>query len=162
MARPALLQPQDLIAQLPPGQPLPAAVLTERLGVNRMTLSRLVAASGGQVVRLGQTRATAYSLRQPSRAGSEWPLYRLREDATLEEVGRMTALSGDTFHVDASRARTNLQRAPRATCPVSSLVCPGTWTTCGRRDSWAAASPTAAAVRSACRLTSIDGSAMMC
>ncbi|WP_303636889.1 type II toxin-antitoxin system HipA family toxin YjjJ [Stenotrophomonas tuberculopleuritidis] len=117
MARPALLQPQDLIAQLPPGQPLPAAVLTERLGVNRMTLSRLVAASGGQVVRLGQTRATAYALRQPSRAGSEWPLYRLREDATLEELGRMIALSGDTFHVDASRARTNLQRAPEGDLP---------------------------------------------
>lgn len=114
MARPALLQPQDLIAQLPPGQPVPAAVLAERLGVNRMTLSRLVAASGGQVVRLGQTRATAYALRQPSRAGSEWPLYRLREDATLEELGRMIALSGDTFHVDASRARTNLQRAPES------------------------------------------------
>lgn len=112
MARPPLLQPQDLIAQLPPGQPLSAAVLAERLGVNRMTLSRLVAASGDQVVRLGQTRATAYALRQPSRVGSEWPLYRLREDATLEELGRLVALSGDTFHVDASRARENLLRAP--------------------------------------------------
>ncbi|MHC1653496.1 type II toxin-antitoxin system HipA family toxin YjjJ [Stenotrophomonas maltophilia] len=112
MARRALLQPQDLIAQLPPGQPQPAAVLAERLGVNRMTLSRLVAASGDQVVRLGQTRATAYALRQASRVGSEWPLYRLREDATLEELGRLIALSGDTFHVDASRARPNLLRAP--------------------------------------------------
>ena len=112
MARRALLQPQDLIAQLPPGQPQPAATLAERLGVNRMTLSRLVAASGDQVVRLGQTRATAYALRQPSRVGSEWPLYRLREDATLEELGRVIALSGDTFHGDASRARPNLLRAP--------------------------------------------------
>ncbi|HFK2920942.1 TPA: type II toxin-antitoxin system HipA family toxin YjjJ [Stenotrophomonas maltophilia] len=117
MARPPLLQPQDLIAQLSPGQPLPASVLAERLGVNRMTLSRLVAGSGGQVVRLGQTRATAYALRHPSRAGSEWPLYRLREDATLEELGRMIALSGDTFHVDASRARANLQRAPDGNLP---------------------------------------------
>ncbi|HDS1124187.1 TPA: type II toxin-antitoxin system HipA family toxin YjjJ [Stenotrophomonas maltophilia] len=112
MARRALLQPQDLIAQLPPGQPQPAAALAERLGVNRMTLSRLVAASGDQVVRLGQTRATAYALRQPSRVGSEWPLYRLREDATLEELGRLIALSGDTFHLDASRARPNLLRTP--------------------------------------------------
>ncbi|KAG1488504.1 hypothetical protein G6F52_013910 [Rhizopus delemar] len=77
-----------------------------------MTLSRLVAASGDQVVRLGQTRATAYALRQPSRVGSEWPLYRLREDATLEELGRLIALSGDTFHLDASRARPNLLRTP--------------------------------------------------
>ncbi|KAF1014984.1 MAG: Toxin YjjJ [Stenotrophomonas maltophilia] len=112
MARRALLRPQDLIAQLPPSQPQPAAALAERLGVNRVTLSRLVAASGDRVVRLGQTRATTYAVRYATRVGSEWPLYRLREEATLEELGRVIALTGDSFHVQASRARPNLTRAP--------------------------------------------------
>lgn len=112
MARPPLLQPEDLIAQLPAGQPQPSALVAERLGVNRMTLTRLVAAAGERVVRLGNTRATAYAVRQTTRAGSEWPLFRLREDATLEELGVVTALSGDSFHVQSNSARPNLARAP--------------------------------------------------
>lgn len=112
MARAQRPQVQDLIAQLVPGQPLPAAVLAERLGVDRMALSRLVAASGPQVVRMGSTRATAYALRQATRAGSEWPLYRLSEDATLQELGRVIALAGGCFHVDTRRDRPNLRRAP--------------------------------------------------
>ncbi len=114
MHMPRAQRPQvlDLIAQLAPGQPLPAAALAERLGVDRMALSRLVAASGPQVVRMGSTRATAYALRRPTRAGSEWPLYRLREDATLEELGRVIALVGGGFHVDAGPDCPNLRRAP--------------------------------------------------
>lgn len=114
MHMPRAQRPQvlDLIAQLAPGQPLPAAALAERLGVGRMALSRLVAASGPQVVRMGSTRATAYALRRPTRAGSEWPLYRLREDATLEELGRVIALVGGGFHVDAGPDCPNLRRAP--------------------------------------------------
>ena len=112
MARPPHRHPADLIAHLPAGQPQAAAALAERLGVNRMALSRLVAAAGPQVVRLGQTRATAYALRRLTRAGSEWPLYRLREDATLEELGQVIALAGDTFYLETARERQNLRRAP--------------------------------------------------
>ncbi|GAB3064756.1 type II toxin-antitoxin system HipA family toxin YjjJ [Stenotrophomonas tumulicola] len=103
---------QALLAQLPPGQPIAAAELAERLGVNRMALSRLVAANGDRVLRLGRTRATAYAARQTTAAGSEWPLYRLRPDATLEELGQVHSLSGGSFHFQANAARPNLTRAP--------------------------------------------------
>ena len=112
MARLPLLMPDDLIAQLPAGQPQPSRAVAERLGVNRMTLTRLVAAAGNRVVRLGNTRATAYAVRQFTRVGSDWPLFRLREDATLEDLGTVTALTGNSFHVRISTARPNLTRAP--------------------------------------------------
>jgi hypothetical protein len=101
-----------LLAQLPAGEPIMAGELAERLGINRMALSRLVARAGSQVIRLGRTRATAYAARQSTAAGSQWPLYRLRADATLEELGQLHALSGDAFHFEANGARPNLQRSP--------------------------------------------------
>jgi hypothetical protein len=103
---------QDLLDRLPAGQAVTAADLTEGLGVTRMTLSRLVAEAGDRVVRLGRSRATAYAVRQVTAAGSEWPLYRLRADASLEELGSVIALTGDTFHVQAHPPRPNLTRPP--------------------------------------------------
>ena len=164
MHMPRAQRPQvlDLIAQLAPGQPLPTAALAERLGVDRMALSRLVAASGPQVVRMGRTRATAYALRRPTRAGSEWPLYRLREDATLEELGRVIALVGGGFHVDAGPDCPNLRRAPEGGVAAFFPDLPWYWMTCDRRDFLVAASPMAVGRRSACRRTSMAGNRTMC
>lgn len=67
------------------------------------------------MVRLGRTRATAYAVRQQTAAGSEWPLFRLRPDATLEELGSVVALTGETFHVSTTAARPNLTRSPDET-----------------------------------------------
>ena len=69
-------------AHLPVGEAVPAGALAARLGITRPTLARLVAEARDRVVRLGRTRATAYAVRQPTAAGSEWPLFRLRADAT--------------------------------------------------------------------------------
>lgn len=112
MARPRIHQLQDLLDRLPPGQTVPAADLLEGLGITRPTLGRLVAEARGSVVRLGRTRATAYAMRQVTAAGSEWPLYRMRDDGSLEELGQMVALSGDTFHVQLEGDRPNLVRPP--------------------------------------------------
>lgn len=112
MARPRTHQVQDLLDRLPPGQVVPAAELLEGLGITRPTLGRLVAEAGGRVVRLGRTRATAYGVRQVSAAGSEWPLFRIRGDGTLEELGQVVALTGDTFHVQVEGDRPNLVRPP--------------------------------------------------
>lgn len=115
MARPRTVEVQDLLDRLPAGEPVLAADLVERLGVTRMTLSRLVAQAGERVVRMGRTRATAYTARQTTAAGSEWPLFRLRADATLEELGRVVALTGDSFHVQVGGVRPNLTRPPDGT-----------------------------------------------
>ena len=104
-----------LLAQLPPGQTVPASELAKRLGINRMALSRLVAQASDQVIRLGRTRATAYAMRQQTPAGSRWPLYRLQPDATLEELGEVHALSGDGFHFESNQVRPNLSRSPEST-----------------------------------------------
>lgn len=109
---------QTLLAQLPPGDPIAAGALAGRLGVNRMALSRLVAKAGDQVVRIGQTRSTAYAARQVTSAGSQWPLYRLRADATLEALGELHALTGDTFHFHANAVRPNLTRSPDGDVPA--------------------------------------------
>ncbi len=112
MARPRTHLVQDLLERLPPGQVVPAADLLDGLGVTRPTLGRLVADAGGRVVRLGRTRATAYAQRQNAPAGSEWPLFRMREDGSLEELGQVLALSGDTFYVQMEGDRPNLVRPP--------------------------------------------------
>ena len=95
MARPRIHQVQDLLDRLPAGQVVPASELLEGLAVTRPTLARLVAEAKGRVVRLGRTRATAYAIRQVTAAGSEWPLFRMRGDGSLEELGQVVALSGD-------------------------------------------------------------------
>lgn len=115
MARPRTVQLQTLFDNLPAGGVVSAADLVDRLGVTRTTLSRLVAEAGDRVVRLGRTRATAYAVRQQTAAGSEWPLFRLRPDATLEELGSVVALTGETFHVSTTAARPNLTRSPDET-----------------------------------------------
>ncbi|QIO89650.1 hypothetical protein G9274_003335 [Stenotrophomonas rhizophila] len=112
MARPTRHTVQDLLDRLPAGEVVAAAALAERLGATRMTLSRLVADAGDRVARLGRGRATAYAARRATAAGSEWPLFRLRPDASLEELGTLIALSGDAFHLDVGTARPNLNRAP--------------------------------------------------
>ncbi len=92
--------------------PRPAATnaaLAERLGVDRMALSRLVA-SGPQVVRMGRTRATAYALRPTGRQRMAAVPAARRCDAG--ELGRVIALVGGGFHVDAGPDCPNLRRPP--------------------------------------------------
>lgn len=112
MARPRILHVQTLLDSIPVGEAVQAGALAARMGITRTTLSRLVLEAGNRVVRLGHARATAYAVRQPTRVGSEWPLYRLGPDARLEELGSVTALTGDTFHVQPSGSRPNLTRLP--------------------------------------------------
>ena len=99
----------DLLALLR-GEPAPAAWLVQQLGVTRPVLSRLVAEAGGQVLRIGKARATAYVARATTDAGSAWPLWRMRPDATLEELGSLYALRGDRFQFEADGHRPNLMR----------------------------------------------------
>ncbi|MDR2214293.1 MAG: type II toxin-antitoxin system HipA family toxin YjjJ [Nevskiaceae bacterium] len=72
-----------------------AAEIGAALGVSQPTVSRLLAAAGGSVVRFGKARATRYALsRTVARAGSQWPLYRITALGRAELLGHLHALHG--------------------------------------------------------------------
>lgn len=85
---------------------LPAAVNAAKLKISQPTVSRLLAAAGARIVRIGRARATRYALaRAIGRAGTHWPLYRINADARPETLGTLHALHGDGFWFEASGAR---------------------------------------------------------
>ncbi len=100
----------ELLRLLGTGEPVPAARLIRELGVSRPVLARLVREAGTQVLRIGKARATAYAARTLTDAGSAWPLWRMRADATLEELGTVYALRGERFQFEPTGERSNLMR----------------------------------------------------
>jgi hypothetical protein len=80
------------------------------LGVSRPVLGRLVSDAGDRVLRIGKARATRYAARARTTAGSHWPLWRMRPDATLEELGVLHVLRGERFQFEPQGARPNLTR----------------------------------------------------
>ncbi|MCX7564518.1 type II toxin-antitoxin system HipA family toxin YjjJ [Xanthomonadaceae bacterium XH05] len=101
----------DLLSLLGSGEPVPAARLVQQLGVSRPVLGRLVREAGTHVLRIGKARATAYAARTATDAGSAWPLWRMRADATLDELGTLHALRGERFQFEPAGERPNLMRA---------------------------------------------------
>lgn len=101
----------DLLALLGDGDPVPAGVLVEQLGVSRPVLARLVAEAGERILRLGKARATHYAARATAGTSNAWPLFRMRADATLQELGTLHALRGDRFHFQPSGESPNLTRS---------------------------------------------------
>jgi hypothetical protein len=116
MARPRAATVADLLTLLGNGEPVPAGRLVEALGVTRPVLARLVAEAGDEVLRIGRARATAYAARARSEAGNTWPLWRMRPDATLEELGALHLLRGERFQFVPAGERPNLMR-PVETVP---------------------------------------------
>lgn len=110
MPRPRAATVADLLALLADGEPMPAGRLVEALGVTRPVLGRLVEEAGERVLRIGRARATAYAARARSDAGDAWPLWRMRPDATLEELGTLHLLRGERFQFAPSGERANLMR----------------------------------------------------
>lgn len=108
MARPRSATVQDLLALLASGEPTSASLLAKRLGVSRPVVLRLVREAGEQVLQIGSARATRYMARAESAAGSSWPLWRMRPDATLEELGTLYLLRGERFQFIATGERPNL------------------------------------------------------
>jgi hypothetical protein len=110
MPRPAAATVADLLTLLAGGQPVPAGRLVEALDVSRPVLARLVAEAGDQVLRIGRARSTAYAARGRTDAGDAWPLWRMRPDATLEELGTLHPLRNERFQFVPSGERPNLMR----------------------------------------------------
>ncbi|MEN1961301.1 type II toxin-antitoxin system HipA family toxin YjjJ [Luteimonas sp. MJ246] len=110
MARPPSATLADLLALLASGQAVRASRVLRELGISRPVLGRLVREAGDQVLRVGRARATAYVARASSEAGSVWPLWRMRPDATLEELGMLYLLRGERFQFEPAGERPNLNR----------------------------------------------------
>src|SRR5690554_5840410 len=110
MARPPSATLADLLALLASGQAVRASRILRELGISRPVLSRLVREADDQVLRVGRARATAYVARASSDAGSTWPLWRMRPDATLEELGTVYLLRGERFQFLPEGDRPNLTR----------------------------------------------------
>ena len=108
MPRPRAATVDDLLALLADGEPVPAGRLVGALGITRPVLARLISEAGDRVLRIGQARATAYVARANSDAGGEWPLWRMRPDATLEELGTLQLLRGERFQLVPTGDRPNL------------------------------------------------------
>lgn len=88
---------------------LPAATVRARLGVSPATLSRLVAAEGRDVLRLGKGRATRYALARalpglPPRV----PVYRIDERAEVSKAGELVPLVGGATWVESSSGQAHL------------------------------------------------------
>jgi HipA-like C-terminal domain len=80
----------------------PAKDLARELGVSQPTVSRLIAAAGERVCRMGQTRATRYArTRELPGLGTRLPLYRIRESGKLEPLGELHLLAGGRHWLSA-------------------------------------------------------------
>lgn len=110
MARPRSATVQDLLALLATGKPVSAPVIAKDLGVSRPVVLRLIREAGDQVLSIGSARASRYLARAESEAGSSWPLWRMRPDCTMEELGTLYLLRGERFQFIATGERPNLLR----------------------------------------------------
>lgn len=92
------MQLEDLLHR---NGPLTAAALGQALGVSQPSVSRLLAAAGDRIVRIGRARASRYALGHDiARAGSRWPLYRIDSEGRGESLGELRALHGGDFHFE--------------------------------------------------------------
>ncbi len=83
-----------------------AAELRAALGVSQPTFSRVIAASGDDIVRIGAARSTRYALRHRlGSLGAAWPLYRIDERGAVHEVGRLHALEPASWWFESALPR---------------------------------------------------------
>lgn len=89
-SHPALV---TLLAHLRTRPTASAAEIGAALGVSQPTVSRLIAAAGDQVARIGKARSARYAAtRTIGRNGSAWPLYRLDGESKGKQLGVLQAL----------------------------------------------------------------------
>lgn len=93
MARPAQITRENLAPLLRSRGPVSATELAIALGVNRTTIVRAMADFGDELVTMGATRSTRYSLRrQIWIAGNRWPIYVMDESGQPRLWAELEAL----------------------------------------------------------------------
>lgn len=96
-----------LLARLGQG-PASAVELSQSTGYSQPTISRALQPlqRSGQVVRLGSTKGSRYGLtRVAGSAGREWPLYRIDEAGTPEQIATVHAITPDAYLVQGGPPR---------------------------------------------------------
>jgi hypothetical protein len=85
-----------------------AAELMQALGVSQTTVSKALRAleRSQRVLRIGSTRGARYALRQPvAGIGSQWPIYRIDERGSPQELGSLNAIRRDSYCVTRGPGR---------------------------------------------------------
>ena len=91
-----------LLATLRAIGPASSAQLQRATGKSQPTLSRALRGLSGQVVALGQGKATRYGLLQSIRGlAGQQPLWWTNQHGVTERWGHLSFLAGDTLHVSA-------------------------------------------------------------
>jgi hypothetical protein len=85
-----------------------AAELMQALGVSQTTVSKALRAleRSQRVLRIGSTRGARYALRRPvAGIGSHWPVYRVDEQGSPQEMGSLNAIRRDSYYVTRGPGR---------------------------------------------------------
>lgn len=98
---------EDIAERLVLG-PRSVAELAQALHISQPTASRALREleRRRRVVRIGTTRGARYArLRSLPELGSEWPVYRIDEEGTPHELGRLHAIERDGYYMPAGALR---------------------------------------------------------
>src|SRR5476651_1255301 len=88
--------------------PASAAELMQSLTVSQTTVSRALRELERQqrVVRIGSTRGARYALRRPTASiGTQWPIYRIDDAGTPQELGALCAIERNAYYVTSGPER---------------------------------------------------------
>jgi len=101
--------PEQLLAALNLMGVVPASRLAAELGVSQPTISRLVAACGPRVCRMGRARATRYGrTRELEGLGSRLPVHRIDDAGRCLPWGQLTLIDGGATWVERTTGEATL------------------------------------------------------
>jgi hypothetical protein len=77
--------------------PMSAGQLLGKLGVSQPTMSRALAALGGDIVRFGAARSIHYTLRDNARGLPDIPIYRVNAEGAVRQLGVLVPVRPEGF-----------------------------------------------------------------
>ena len=77
--------------------PVKVKQLVEILGLSQPTVSRALAALGGDIVRIGAGPSIQYALRDTGRGFADIPVYRVSTEGTIQQLGLLTPVRPEGF-----------------------------------------------------------------
>src|SRR4051812_32690899 len=79
-----------------------SAALQRAVNTGQVTLSRVLASLGDQVIRIGAGRSTKYAARRDlAQIGSTLPMFRIDSEGEPKVLGHLHALASDQYWFDA-------------------------------------------------------------
>ena len=77
--------------------PIASRQIVEKTGISQPTISRALAALGGEVVRIGSGSSIRYALRDTSRGFASAPIFRVSDEGVIRELGTLIPVRPDGF-----------------------------------------------------------------